>query len=479
MSKEQRSTAKSILARARSRRAFLRDVAVGGFGASLLGLPLARLALAEDAGSPIASVKDRFYIFVYFAGGWDTLISLDPRDPAVFTAGKLSKTHIQPGYELLDDPPGGGKRVAVKDKQGKTVYFGPYIGDLAKHFGKVSVVRGMSMDTLTHEVGRRRFLTGKPPSGLLARGSSGATWLASKLGAEQTIANLAVRVETYNFDQPNYASGMKVGSVPDLLRALKPDPSALPANIGKLIDLTLQQEAACAHAQASPTWMQAASSRIKARQMVNGGLDKLFNFQAKTAAMAKLREHYGIAAYGKAALATPEAQGAMAVNAITAGVSRVCSIQVPIIDAHYDDWATDHGPQQQRGFNLIARMLEDLEQRPWPGGGSWLDHTTIVGFSEFGRTSMVNQRGGRDHALTNACMLAGAGIDGGRIIGKSADVAMAPTPTNLLNGQTDNAKGEVIKPEHIYRALLWDVGVTADVADLRVPPLKALLSKKT
>ena len=43
---------------------------------------------------------------------------------------------------------------------------------------KICVVRGMSMETLTHEAGRRRFITGKPPSGLLARGSSGATWLA-------------------------------------------------------------------------------------------------------------------------------------------------------------------------------------------------------------------------------------------------------------------------------------------------------------
>lgn len=467
-----------------TRRGFLGSVLRVGAGAAALSTldlsdPLGRLAWAAEAsGSKTPTVTDRNYIFVYFAGGWDILLGLDPRDPAVFHDGKLATTQIQPGYELLDDPPGGGKLVQAKDKAGKPVVFGPYIGDFAKHLDKIAVVRGMSMDTLTHEVGRRRFLTGKPPSGLLARGSSGGTWLAGMLGEQATIPQISVRVEAYNVDQANFATALKVGNVPDLLRALEPGGKPLDPKVAALIDATLADAAACGTAKASPVWQASEASRKKAAQMVGSGLGALFEFQAKTPAMAALREHYGIAATGAAAMASVEAQAALAVTAITHGISRVVSIQVPLTDAHFDTWATDHGPEQQRGFNVVARMIEDLSARMHPAGGTWLDRTTIVGFSEFSRTPLINARGGRDHALTNACFLAGGNIAGGQIIGRSADVALAPTRTNLLTGQTDDTKGEVIKPEHIYRTLYHDLGVTADVADLRVPPLLALLAKK-
>ncbi len=468
-----------------TRRALLGGVLrLGGGAAALAALdladPLLQLAHAADAAAKPGTTPtqlDRNYIFVYFSGGWDLLISLDPRDPAQFTKDKLSSTQIDPGYELLDDPPGGPKLVWAQPKQGPKIALGPYVGDLAKHIDKIALVRGMSMDTLTHEVGRRRFLTGKPPSGLVARGSSGATWLASWLGASAPIPQVAVRVEAYNKDQPNFASALKVNSVPDLVRSLQLGKDGFDPKIDALIDSTLTSFSACPGAQKSALWQQSESSRQKARQMVTGGYSDLFAFQAANEQMASLRSHYGIAATGQAALTSPEAQGALAVQAICGGLSRVVSVQVPILDAHFDTWASEHGPDMLRGFNLIARIVEDLEKRPHPGGGNWLERTTIVGFSEFSRTTMINQRGGRDHALTNACLLAGAGIRGGQVIGSSADVALAPTPTHLVTGKTDVANGEIVKPEHIYRALFHDLGVKEDVADLRVEPLRALLLK--
>ena len=405
---------------------------------------------------------------------------MDPRDPVKFNAGNLTKTRIEPNYNGIDDDsmPNGGKLVQVKGKDGKPEIIGPYMADLAKHWDKIAIVRGMSMDTLTHEVGRRRFITAKPPSGLQARGSSGATWLASMLGAKETIPNLAVRVESYNKDQPNYATGLKANSVPDIVRALKADPSALPPNVQMLVDNLLAQEAKCLHATNSPMWAGAEASRQKAVEMVGSGFDKSFNFSAKTAAMAKLRAHYGIKQYGSSATTSHEAQAAMAVTAITSGISRVVSITATSgLDTHFDDWATQQGPRQALGFNNVARMIEDLQSRPHPKGGTWLDRTTIVGFSEFCRGSLMNSQGGRDHALTNACFVAGAGIKGGQVIGKSHDIGMAPTETNLKSGKQDNTNGHIIKPEHVYRALLHDIGVTEDVADLRVPALTALLKK--
>jgi uncharacterized protein (DUF1501 family) len=128
-----------------------------------------------------------------------------------------------------------------------------------------------------------------------------------------------------------------------------------------------------------------------------------------------------------------------------------------------------------RGFNVIARMIEDLKSREYrQSGTSWFDHTTIVGFSEFSRTSRINGGGGRDHALTNACVVAGGPIAGGQIIGRSSDVGLAPFPTNLTTGLPDEG-GEIIHPEHIHRALLQDAGIVQDVMDVRVNPLTAIL----
>ena len=54
-----------------------------------------------------------------------------------------------------------------------------------------------------------------------------------------------------------------------------------------------------------------------------------------------------------------------------------------------------------------------------------LQQTTIVWMGEFGRTPQINDNGGRDH-FPNAwsCVLAGAGIAGGSIVGKTSPDGM-------------------------------------------------------
>ena len=456
-----------------SRRGFLKGSIATSLAAGAVsfgGMP-SLLSLAH-AGEENPGQKNRHFVFCYFSGGWDVLLSLDPRNPIAFNNGNLQLTRIQPAYELLDDDENDGSLKTTASG----ISYGPYIGDLLGHSAKMAVVRGMSMDTLTHEVGRRRFITGKPPSGLLARGSSAATWFASKLGGDQPIPNLSVRVESYNVDQPNFATGLKVASVPDLVRALKSEEPIQSKKVTAQLDALLAQAAKCEYAKKSATWKKAEESRVKAVQMVSAGYDSLFDFQAKTPAMAALRDHYGIAPTGAAALQSPEAQAAMAATALTAGLSRAVSIQPASgLDTHYDDWASDQGPRQERGFNAIARLIEDLEAKEYPGTGqSWMDHTVIVAFSEFSRTPLINTRGGRDHHLTNSCLVIGAGIKGDTVAGASSDVGMTPQAIDLQTGLPDPG-GEVIKPEHVIRSLLADVGYTEDIADLRVDPLHAIL----
>ena len=452
------------------RRRFLQALSTMGAGATGVG-GLTTLLNNASAVGPSLGYKDRYYVFVYFSGAWDILLGLDPRDPVQFADANISLTRIQPAYGLLDVPGNDGSPKFTSDG----TMFGPFIGDLINHWDKMAVVRGMNMETLTHAVGRRRFLTGKPPSGLQARGSSAATYFASLLGEAAAIPNLAVRVESYNADQPNYATGLKTANVPDLVRALQKSNPALDANLDQLVDAMLAEQANCSVAKASATWQIGEESRAKSRQMVSSGYDSLFDFQANTPEMAALRNHYGISASGNAALQSVGAQAATAATALKAGISRVVSFEgASGLDTHFDEWQTDQGPRQEAGFNVVARLVEDLAASEYKGTGtSWLDHTTIVGFSEFSRTALLNARGGRDHSLLNACFLIGGGIKGATVVGASTDYAMEPQPVDLISGLLGD--GEVILPEHIIMSLLDDLGVDGDPFDLRVESLKATL----
>lgn len=453
------------------RRSFLSLLAASG-ALGLSGVnPLAQFASA--AGTQVE--KPHNFIFCYFGGGWDILLGLDPRDPAVFTNEAIPETRIQPGYEelTLENP----DQPLVYTPEG--IVFGPYIGSLAQHSSKIAVVRGISMETLGHDSGRRRFITGRVPVGVNPRGSSIATHMAKLMGSLQAMPNLAGQHEVFNLDQPAYASPLQVQSVNDLLRALRPGTVQLSSVEDALINNVLSSYSACDVAQKSTFLQSAEVSRLNAKALVDKRVDSLFDFLANTPEMEALRGRYGIA-QSSSALSSYEALAAMAVTAITTGLTRCASIAVTGgLDTHGMEWSTSQGQRQQRGFELIARMAEDLASKEYvengkPTGESWLDRTTIVAYSEFCRTPLLNAGGGRDHHLTNAALLMGGRIKGGQVIGASTDVGMSPGSANLTTGVPD-PNGEVIKPEHIMQALFNMIGVTDDVADLRCPPLTALL----
>ncbi|MEQ1500854.1 MAG: DUF1501 domain-containing protein [Myxococcota bacterium] len=447
-----------------SRREAFAALSFGGGLAAFGGLgPLLRLA---NAAGPETAASDRYFLFCYFNGGWDVLLGLDPRDPDVFTADVRADTRIEPGYDTLQDV---GK-VPLTLSSGVTV--GPYFGRLADYADQVAIVRGMSMETLTHEAGRRRFITGKPPSGLLARGSSIASYLAANLGSDHPIPNIAMNHEAYNPDLPAFATALQVASTDDLVRALSPGEYDLDPALRARTEELLEQIRTCDANQTSLARSDALDFRLSARELVEQGLDALFDFGSSSPEMVALRARYGISTSN---LKSNAAASAMAVTALTAGISRCASITVASgLDTHYSDWQRNQGPNQQAGFDLVAAIADDLASRDYNGTGtSWLDHTVIVGFSEFSRTSLLNDAGGRDHALTNACFLLGGGIRGGRVLGASSDVGLEPQAIDLATGALDPA-GEIPKPEHVLRALMTEVGIDTDDADLRVDPLAAL-----
>ena len=90
-----------------------------------------------------------------------------------------------------------------------------------------------------------------------------------------------------------------------------------------------------------------------------------------------------------------------------------------------------HGPIFDRAF---AALLDDLEQT------GLLETTLVVAMGEFGRTPKLNHRAARDHwPRCYFSLWAGAGVQGGRVIGESDALAQDPvTPpiTPLMVGTT-------------------------------------------
>ena len=444
------------------RRRFTRDLLLlgGGLGLAAGGFGgLATLARAGGAAAP----SHRHYVFAYFGGGWDVLLSLDPRDPAEFPIEDLADHRIEPAYDQLVGSTGELVRAG-----GMT--FGPYIGGLARHTERLAVIRGMSMETLTHEVGRRRFITGKAPSGLQARGSSTSTWIASRLGVDNPMPHLSVGVEGFNVDQPSYASPVRVTRADDLVRLLRSGTPALGDDQDAILDSFLRSQAECGRARHSPSLRTAEAARLRLRGMLDADLASLFDLGSTE--MSALRDQFGLTGRD---YSVPEAQALIAYQALTQGVTRCVDMTAAGgLDTHFTEWSRDQGPRQQRGFDALATLADALAGTPYPEvpGTSWIDHTTIVGFSEFMRTPLINQRGGRDHWLTNSCFILGGGFRPG-VIGASSDIGMSPQPVDLSTGAVSSA-GEIIRPEHLLRTLMVDAGITDAEADLRVEPIAAM-----
>ena len=72
----------------------------------------------------------------------------------------------------------------------------------------------------------------------------------------------------------------------------------------------------------------------------------------------------------------------------------------------------------------IARAVEALKETSWDEHSSFLDCTTLVVGSEFSRTmrqigTQIEETGTDHNALTNTVILAGKGLQSGRVVGAS------------------------------------------------------------
>jgi uncharacterized protein (DUF1501 family) len=126
----------------------------------------------------------------------------------------------------------------------------------------------------------------------------------------------------------------------------------------------------------------------------------------------RMRDHYGRHSFGQACL--------LARRLVEAGV-RFVGIDFGGWDTHQNNFGalkTQLLPPWDEG---LAALLQDLHQR------GLLDRTLVWSTGEFGRTPAINGTSGRDHwARASSLLLAGGGIAGGKVIGKTDAKAAEP-----------------------------------------------------
>ncbi len=155
----------------------------------------------------------------------------------------------------------------------------------------------------------------------------------------------------------------------------------------------------------------------KASRMILSSQMKAFDLDQEPAAM---RDAYGSSQFALSCLLA----------------RRLVETGIPCVEVVLNGWDThfDNFPRVKELAGQVdqplAYLLTDLKQR------GMLDSTLVVWMGEFGRTPKINPRGGRDHypRAFNA-VLAGGGIRGGQVIGKTDDAGgtVEDRPVNVAD----------------------------------------------
>jgi len=351
------------------------------------------------------------------------------------------------------------------------------------HASDLALIRGMNMETLTHEVGRRYWLTGMFPAGLVARGDSLTTQVAAQLQSRLDVPNLSVSTESYNVDQPAFASGVNVNFATDMLLVLKQ--LGLQLSSPSLAALQAFQDSSdsCLDHQNNGTGMvdMFHASQAKARSMVNSTNAGLFGFctpsvNCPTNASADVLNLMNALQITKPSdLTGPKGKAALAGMALAKGISTAVSVQLQSgLDDHFE-WDLHQATTLYQGFDALGLLISYLKSMPAPSGGTgttW-DNTTLVVFSEFSRTPLVNSRNGRDHHLTSSCCVAGPGLKKNLVVGASADINLLFQPINLATGQVDltDPNAPVIRPPDVHATVLQSMGLSPTYLSNQTPQI--------
>ena len=377
----------------KTRREFLKVGFLGGVGLTLGEFFTLRSALGDDPTRKTPAADS--VIMIFLPGGMSHIDSFDPKaDAAVEIRGELGH---------------------VKTNTGEV--FGGLLRQTASVADKIAVIRSFTHTEAAHERGQHSMITGHPPSAAIVYPSMG-TVVAHEFEPRKNLPPY-VCVPT----AANQWAG--TGYLPSSYGpfGLGSDPASADFRVRNLSSPAGVSEA---RSQRQRTLLRAVDDHFRKLES-SEALDAMDTFYERAYSLLsssharnafniaeedpKLRDQYGRHAIGQRLL--------MARRLVEAGV-RFVTVEYGGWDLHKQirDGMRATLPPLDQAF---AMLIRDLDSR------GLLARTLVLVSTEFGRTPRLNRDGGRDHwPKVFSIAMAGGGVKGGTIIGKSDPTGSEP-----------------------------------------------------
>jgi Protein of unknown function (DUF1501) len=343
---------------------------------------------------------------------------------------------------------------------------------MARIADKFSIIRSMSHGESEHLRAGYWVMTGSPLLRSVAR-SSGmkredrphvGSVIASRLGSRDILPPYVMipeYISPVGIPRPGQFAGFLgaaydpfvISSNPNLPTyspgEVKPVRGLSPGRLGERKTLLSMLERQMRYLEETPAGRNMVPYHAKAFDLLSTpAAQAAFDVEAEP---SSVRDRYGLHIFGQSVL--------VARRLVEAGVRLV---QVNFIrhdrgmggqgyDSHSSPPSPPHLPWAKRELlpptdAAFTALVEDLDER------GLLDETLIIVTGEFGRTPRFNPNGGRDHwPRCYSALVAGGGIQGGRVFGSSDKIAATPT-------------SETVSPQDLLATIYHLVGI-----DMRQP----------
>ena len=413
-----------------SRRRFFRECAAG-LGTTALASMMARDGYAAAAANPLVAklppqaAKAKNVIFLFMEGGPSQLDLFDPKPELEKWNGKSLPESITKDLKLAFIKPTASV-LASRAKFQPRGQCGMEISDFLPHTATcaddICLIRSMHTDAFNHHPGQLLLFSGTTQVGRPTLGS----WVVYGLGTEsQNLPGFVVLSSgvgtsggASNFSSgflPSSYGGTQFRNSGDPILYLSNPKGVTPenqrANLDVLRDLNTQ------HLEA--TGDQEIASRIASYELafrMQSAAPELLDFSKESPATLDM---YGV---------NQDTTKSFGTNCLLA--RRMVERGVRFVMLMHASWDNHTNISTSLKKNCMATdqgtaaLLKDLKQR------GLLDSTLVVWGGEFGRTPMSEIRkpeeadnAGRDHhPVAYSMWMAGGGIKGGQVVGKTDDL---------------------------------------------------------
>ena len=434
------------------RRDFLTSSASGLGAAATLGLLAGDGLLADESDSespqtaesltprqPHFEATAKRCIFVYEAGGPSQLDLLDPKPELIRRNGQQLPESLTANTRfafIKKDAKLLGSRRKFRPCGECGTEFSDLLPSLGTHADDIAVVRSMHTEAFNHHPAQLMLSTGVPRFGRPSFGS----WALYGLGSESRNLPGYVVLSAgrgASGGATNWTNGFLPSTYQGVVFRSRGEP-VLNLNLPPGIDRDLQQSSLDAiRSLNSRRLTESGDMEIQSRI---ASYELAFRMQQAAPEVLDLSQETRatLDAYG---VDRPEPQDVKSAHGGGTGVyqtfSRNCLLArrllergVRFITLMHASWDQHGKLNEELTYNArmadqpLAALIRDLKQR------GLLDSTLVVFAGEFGRTPLAQGDDGRDHHPgAFSVWMAGGGIRGGQVVGRTDEFGWAPVET--------------------------------------------------